>query len=80
MHLVSRLIDPQSKSYPAVIIPYKGSINDIKKEININLGKSEATLVKKISFDLNNLYEDTVIGQGKYSETKIAVLKDVKSY
>jgi LCP family protein required for cell wall assembly len=72
--------DPQSKSYPAVIIPYKGSINDIKKEININLGKSEATLVKKISFDLNNLYEDTVIGQGKYSETKIAVLKDVKSY
>lgn len=72
--------DPLSRSYPAVIIPYKGSINDIKREININLGKSEATLVKNISFDLNSLYEDTVIGQGNYSESRIAVLKDVKSY
>jgi len=72
--------DPLSKSYPAVTIPYKGSINDIKKEININLGKSEPELVKEASFDLNNLYEDTVIGQGKYSESKIVVLKDLSSY
>ena len=72
--------DPVSKSYPAVTIPYKGSINDIKKEININLGNNKASMVKTATFDLNNLYEDTVIGQGRYSESKIAVLKDVSSY
>lgn len=74
------IYDQSSKSYPAVTIPYKGSINDIKKEININLGKSNASLVKKASFDLNNLYSDNIIGQGNYSESKIAVLKNVSSY
>ncbi len=72
--------DPSSKSYPAVTIPYKGSINDIKNEININLGKSKATLVKKASFDLNNLYQDTVVGQGSYSESRISVLKSMSGY
>ncbi len=72
--------DPSSKSYPAVTIPYKGSINDIKKEININLGKSKATLVKKASFDLNNLYQDVVVGQGNYSESRINVLKSMSGY
>lgn len=72
--------DPSSKSYPAVTIPYKGSINDIKKEININLGKSKATLVKKASFDLNNLYQDVVVGQGSYSESRISVLKSMSGY
>ena len=72
--------DPSSKSYPDVTIPYKGSINDIKKEININLGKSKATLVKKASFDLNNLYQDIVVGQGSYSESRISVLKSMSGY
>ena len=72
--------DPQSKSYPWVTIPYKGSINDIKKEINANLKNSKLTAVKKISFDLNKQYKDTIIGQGSYSESKIAVLADVSGY
>lgn len=74
------IYDPSSKSYPAVTIPYKGSIADIKKEININLGKTKPTLIKKASFDLNNLFKDTVIGQGSYSESKIPVLKNLASY
>lgn len=74
------IYDVSSKSYPAVIIPYKGSINDIKNEMNINLGKSKATLVKKASFDLNNLYKETIIGSGSYSESKLPVLKDVSKY
>ena len=72
--------DPQSKSYPWVTIPYKGSISDIKKEINANLNNSKMTAVKKISFDLNKKYKDTIIGQGSYSESRIAVLADVSSY
>ena len=74
------IYDPSSKSYPAVTIPYKGSINDIKKEININLGKSKGSLIKKTSFDLNKLYKETIIGSGSYSESRMAVLKDVSKY
>ena len=74
------IYDTSSKSYPAVTIPYKGSISDIQKEININLGKTKGTLVKKASFDLNKLYKENIIGNGSYSESKIAVLKDVSKY
>ena len=63
--------------WPWVAIPYGGSINDIKKEIKINLGLSKSTLIKKASFDLNNLYEDILIGNGTYSQSKIAVLKNM---
>lgn len=75
-----QIYDVSSKSYPAVTIPYTGSINDIKKEIQINLGKKKGTSVKTVSFNLNKLYEDTVIGSGTYSQTKIATLKNVSSY
>lgn len=74
------IYDVSSKSYPAVTIPYTGSINDIKKEIQINLGNKKGTTVKKVSFNLNKLYEDTVIGAGSYSQSKIATLKNVSSY
>ena len=72
--------DTSSKSYPAVTIPYTGSKNDIKKEIKANLNNSKMTAIKKISFDLNKPFKDTIIGQGSYSESKIAVLADVSSY
>ena len=72
--------DASSKSYPAVTIPYQGSINDIKKEIKANLNNTTLSAIKKVSFDLNNQYKDTIIGQGSYSEAKIATLKDVSSY
>lgn len=72
--------DTTSKSYPAVAIPYNGSISDIKKELQINLGKKSPTLIKKASFDLNNLFQDTLIGQGTYSQSKIVTLKNVSSY
>ena len=68
------------RGYPAVELPYQGSINDIKKQININLGKSKPTLIKKISFDLNDPYQDSVVGQGNYSKSTLNTLKDVSSY
>ena len=71
--------DISSKSYPAVTIPYQGSIKDIKNEINANLNNSTLKVVTKISFDLNNPYKDEIIGQGKYSEAKIATLNDLSS-
>lgn len=72
--------EPSSKSYPAVTIPYTGSINDIKKEIKNNLSTSNYSLIKKTSFDLNNLYTETLVGQGKYSQSKIATLKSMSGY
>ena len=75
-----KVYEPSSKSYPAVQVPYQGSINDIKKEIKANLGKSKTNLVKTASFDLNNLYEDTLIGQGKYTTPTVNTLKNLSSY
>ncbi|NLC48646.1 MAG: hypothetical protein GX758_04735 [Tenericutes bacterium] len=72
--------DISSKSYPSLIIPYNGSINDIKEEMQINLGKKKATPIKTASFDLNHLFKDTVIGTKSYSQAKIAVIKDVSKY
>jgi len=75
-----RIWDINSKSYPSVTIPYNGSIKDIKEQININLGNKEATMIKNASFDLNNPFKDTVLGQGSYSQSGLKTLKDVSSY
>ena len=75
-----KVYDPSSKSYPAVTIPYNGSISDIKKEIKANLNNTKLTADKKIKFDLNNPYKDTIIGQGSYSQSSISTLRDVSSY
>ncbi len=72
--------EPSSKSYPAVTIPYTGSIKDIKNEMNINLGKSKYTLIKSISFDLNKPYESTIIGQSKYTQEKIKTMPNLSTY
>ena len=72
--------EPSSKSYPAVTIPYTGSIKDIKNEMNINLGKSNYTLIKSISFDLNKPYESTIIGQDKYVQEKIKTMPNLSTY
>lgn len=74
------IYEPASNSYPSVQIPYNESINDIKKEININLGKTKATPIKTITFDLNKPFEDEVIGNKSYSQSKIATLANVSSY
>lgn len=72
-----KIYDPDSKSYPAVTIPYQGSINDIKDEINIVLGKKKLTPITKIKFDINNLYKDTVGGNGKYASPTLNTLKSL---
>ena len=74
------IYEPSSKSYPAVTIPYTGSIKDIKNEMNINLGKSNYTLIKSISFDLNKPYESTIIGQDKYVQEKIKTMPNLSTY
>ena len=74
------IYEPSSKSYPAVTIPYTGSIKDIKNEMSINLGKSNYTLIKSISFDLNKPYKSTIIGQDKYVQEKIKTMPNLSTY
>ena len=72
-----KIYEPASKSYPAVTIPYPGSISDIKKLINSNLKNSSESGDKKIKFDINNQYKDTIIGQGSYGAPSIRTLKNL---
>lgn len=75
-----KVYEESSHSYPAVTMPYQESINAIKKEININQGKTTKKEIKSIKFDINNPYESEVIGKGKYSKINLQTLKDLSSY
>lgn len=74
-----KVYDESSKSYPAVTMPYEESISAIKKEIKINLGKTTQKEIKKMSFDINNLYESPIIGKGNYSNVDLKTLKDLRN-
>ena len=55
-------------------VPYQGSINDISRAMKINLGIMSDDIVKNYDFDVNNEYEEEVIGKGRYDEAGIAIL------
>ncbi len=74
-----KIYDPSNGSYPSVIIPYNGSINDIKNQIKNNLNNSfERT--KNISIDINNLYKDEIIGTKAYSQSRIPTLANLSRF
>ncbi len=75
-----KVYEESSHSYPAVTMPYQESINAIKKEININQGKTTKKEIKKISFDINKPYESEIVGKGNYSKINLSTLKDLSSY
>ncbi|MCM1370808.1 MAG: LCP family protein [Clostridium sp.] len=50
-------------------IPYEGSLNDVSKAMKVNLGIEEEEQIKKLNFDINNPYKETIIGKGKYQIT-----------
>ena len=55
-------------------VPYKGSIEDISNAMKVNLGLLEPTVIKEFEFDVDNEYEETVIGKGSYNESSIKLL------
>lgn len=48
-------------------IPYQGSVDDVIKAMKINLELEEKEVIKKFSFNINEPYEETVIGKGVYT-------------
>ena len=55
-------------------VPYQGSINDITEAMNINLGLKEKTIKKSFDFDINDPYEQEIIGQGYYEDYSVSLL------
>lgn len=58
-------------------VPYKGSINDIKEALKNNLNPKDKKDIKDFSFNVDTPYTEKVIGQGKYSETRINLLANL---
>ena len=55
-------------------VPYQGSIQDISNEMKVNLGLQEANTIKSYNFDINNPYEEYVIGKGNYTDYSLSLL------
>ncbi len=48
---------------------YEDSIKDVSDAMKVNLGKKAPTLIKKFSFDIDEKYEENVIGKGNYESS-----------
>lgn len=46
---------------------YDGSVEEVKKAMKINLEKEKPTLIKKFNFDIEEEYEEKIIGKGSYT-------------
>lgn len=55
-------------------VPYKGSINDISKAMKVNLGLIKEEIIYEYNFDVDEPYQQTVIGKGNYNEAGVALL------
>ena len=55
-------------------VPYQGSIQDISNEMKVNLGLEEARTIKSYDFDINDPYEEYVIGKGNYTDYSLSLL------
>ena len=48
---------------------YDGSIKDVSEAMQINLEKKEPKLIKEFTFDINEEYEEKIIGKGNYESS-----------
>ena len=55
-------------------VPYQGSIEDISDAMKVNLGLQEQQPIKKYDFDINEPYEEYIIGKGNYNDYGISLL------
>ncbi len=66
----------------SMIIPHQNSINAISNAMKENLELKEKETIKALSFNINNPYEEKIIGKGIYGGTTLNLLDDLvgKSY
>ena len=66
----------------SMIIAHQNSINAVSNAMKENLELKNKDIIKTFSFNINNPYEEKVIGKGVYGGTTLNLLKDFtgKSY
>ncbi len=74
------IYEPTAKGMRYVFFNWEGSLNDIVNAMKVNLGLKKSELVKKFAFSINDKYEQHVIGNKTYSETKVTLLPNFKTY
>jgi len=60
----------------SMVIPHKNSINAVSNAMKENLGLKEKDIIKNVSFNVNNPFEESVIGKGIYGGTYLALLEN----
>lgn len=61
-------------------VPYKQSLKEITTAMKVNLELQEHKMIKTFSFDVNDEYEENVIGKGDYSGASVTLLPDFTGY
>lgn len=61
-------------------VPYNGSIKDVTTAMKINLGLEKPKMQKTFSFDVDEPYEETIIGKGSYNDTTLNLLPNFVGY
>lgn len=61
----------------SMIIPHQNSINAVSNAMKENLGLKEKNNIKTLSFDINNPYEEKIIGKNIYGGTTLSLLEDL---
>ncbi len=61
-------------------VPYEGSIKDVVTAMKINLELEKPKQIKTFRFNVNEPYEETVIGKGVYKDTVLNQLPDFVGY
>lgn len=61
-------------------VPYTESLKEITDAMKINLGLKNHKMQKTFSFDVNDEYEESVIGKGDYSGASVTLLPDFTGY
>lgn len=62
----ARLYDSKAEKYLYEYVLYDGSIEEVSNAMKINLGLEEPELIKEFSFDINEDYEEKIIGVGNF--------------
>lgn len=60
-------------------IYYEDSLNEIVKEMKVNLELEKPTIIKTFSFSINDKYTAPIIGKGTYNQTDIETVPSFKN-
>lgn len=61
-------------------VPYEGSVADVVEAMKINLELVEPEMEKTFGFNVDEPYEEVVIGKGEYNEDALALLPNFIGY